>query len=150
MEGLAASLQAHQRIGIDTSVFIYHIEDVRRYTELTDLVFDDLAHGVFEGVTSILTLMELVVRPLQLNKPETADEYEVLMSSYPHLAIAGHDRLTARRAAELRARYRLRPADALQIASCLQHGATAFLTNDLDLRRVGEITVLALDDFLQP
>jgi predicted nucleic acid-binding protein len=52
-------------------------------------------------------------------------------------------------AAELRASYRLRPADALQVAACLVYGATAFLTNDRDLRRIGDLQVLLLEDFVE-
>jgi predicted nucleic acid-binding protein len=52
----------------------------------------------------------------------------------------------AARAAELRARYRLKLADALQLALALQAGCEAFLTNDLALRRVAELRVLVLDD----
>jgi predicted nucleic acid-binding protein len=33
------------------------------------------------------------------------------------------------------AEYRLRPAGALHVAACLEQGATAFLSNDRELRR---------------
>lgn len=75
-------------------------------------------------------------------------DYARAISSYPHLLIVGLDRASARRAAELRAAHRLRPADALQVGACLEHGATALLTNDRGLRRVSELKVLLLDDFL--
>ena len=142
-------MRQHRRIGLDTSVFIYHLEGVSRYAACTDVVFDDLAKGGFQGVTSVLTLMELAVRPLQLGRPEVADEYEVLLVNYPHLAVADIDRAIVRRAAELRARHGLRPADALQVAACLEHGASAFLTNDRDLRRVTETQVILLEDFVE-
>jgi predicted nucleic acid-binding protein len=64
------------------------------------------------------------------------------------LSIFGVDRETAWRAAELRAVHRLQPAAALQIATCLQHGANAFFTNDRILKRVTELRVLFLNDFL--
>lgn len=142
-------MREHRLIGLDTSVFIYHLEGVSRYAACAGVVFDELATGGFEGVSSVLTLMELAVRPLQLGRPEVADEYEVLLANYPHLTIAEIDRRTVRRAAELRARHGLRPADALQVAACLEHGATAFLTNDRDLRRVTETQVILLDDFVE-
>ena len=148
MAGLEAVLRRHELIGLDTSPFIYHIEAAPRYARPAGLVFDELAAGTFAGVTLVLTLMELVVRPLQLGRPEVADDYEVLVANYPNLSVVEIDRLTARRAAELRAVYRLRPAGALQVAACLEHGATAFLTNDRDLRRITDIQVVLLEDFV--
>ena len=49
-------------------------------------------------------------------------------------------------AADLRARYRLRTPDALQIAAALVTGCEAFLTNDAALRRVTDLQVLVLDE----
>ena len=148
MAELAATLRRHERIGLDTSVFIYHIEESGNLAEPAGVALDELAGGNFVGVTSVLTLMEIAVKPLQLGRPDVAEEYEVLLANYPNLAVAAIDRPTALRAAGLRARHRLRPADALQVAACLEQRATAFLTNDRDLRRVTEIEVLLLADFV--
>lgn len=53
----------------------------------------------------------------------------------------------ARRAAQLRAGYRLRPADALQAATALVHEATAFVTNDRQLMRLAPfLDVVVLDN----
>ena len=89
--------------------------------------------------------MEIAVKPLHMRRPDVAEEYEVLLANYPNLAIAALDRPTVRRAAELRAEYRLRPADALQVAACLEQGATVFLSNDRELRRNTDSTIFPLD-----
>lgn len=136
-------------VGLDTSPFIYHIEGTTAYAECTHLVFEELARGSFRGVTSVLTLMELSVKPLQLGRPDVADEYEVLLVNFPNLSIIDLNRDTARKAAELRANYRVRPADALQLSACLEAGATAFLTNDRALKRVADLEVVLLDDFVR-
>lgn len=148
MEELTEALRRHDLVGFDTSIFIYQVEDSPRYAALADEALGALANGVFKGVTSILTLMEVAVRPLQLGRHDAADEYELLLSTFPNLLVVELDRSCARRAAELRAAYRLRPADSLQVAACLQHGATALLTNDKGLRRVQELEVVVLDDFV--
>lgn len=149
MADLAATLRSHERVGLDTPVFIYHIEARARFAGPAGVALDELAGGAFAGVTSVLTLMEIAVKPLQIGRPEVAEEYEVLLANYPNLAVAAIDRPTARRAAGLRARHRLRPPDALQVAACLEQGATAFLTNDRELRRVTELQVLVLEDFVE-
>ena len=149
MADLAATLARHERVGFDTPVFIYHIAGTARFAEPAGVALDELARGAFAGVTSVLTLMEVAVKPLQIGRPDVAEEYEVLLANYPNLAVVAIDRPTAHRAAELRARHRLRPADALQVAACLEQGATAFLTNDRELRRVTELQVLLLEDFVE-
>lgn len=52
----------------------------------------------------------------------------------------------AEQAAHLRARYGIRTPDAIQIATAIHAGCEAILTNDLNLKRVTEIQVLALND----
>jgi len=145
---LAAALRRHERIGVDTPIFIYHIEGTTHLAGLAGVALDELAGGAFTGVTSVLTLMEIAVKPLQMRRPDVADEYEVLLANYPNLVIAALDWPAGRRAAELRAEYRLRPADALQVAACLEQGATALLSNDRELRRVADLQVLMLADFV--
>jgi predicted nucleic acid-binding protein len=146
--GLTDALRDHERVGLDTAVFIYQLEGASRFAATAGEALDAVARGVCQGVTSSLTLMEVAVRPLALGRPDVADEYEVLLANFPNLAIIDVDRRVARRAAELRATHRLRPADALQVGACIEAGATAFLTNDRELRRVTELPVLLLEDFV--
>jgi predicted nucleic acid-binding protein len=145
---LTEALKRHDLVGFDTSIFIYQFEDSPRYATVSEEALDALSVGLFNGITSVLTLMEVAVRPLQLGRSDAVNDYELLLLSFPNLLIVDLDRATARRAAALRATYRLRPADSLQVAACLQHGATALLTNDKGLRRVREVEVILLDDFV--
>ena len=149
IEGLTSRLQAYDVIGLDTVIFIYHFEAHPRYLPLTTAALSGVAQGERQGVTSVITLMELTVRPHQLERPAVAQHYEALLSHFPHLTMVDVDRAVARRAAELRGRYRVRPADALQVAVSLVYGATAFLTNDRRLARLQPlIDIILLDDFL--
>jgi predicted nucleic acid-binding protein len=142
-------LSAHDLVGLDTSVFIYHLEEVRNYADLVAPVFDAIETGTFHAVTSLITLLELAVRPLQLGRPDIANEYEIRLEVFPNLTIQAFSRATIRLASRLVAQHRLQGPDAMQIAACLQHGATAFLTNDIRLRRVTELQVIILDDFVE-
>ena len=146
--GLAAALRRHRRVSIDTAIFIYHLEASGPYAALATAALSALESGAFHGLTSVLTVMELAVKPLQLGRPGTADAYQRFLVDFPNLEIVVPDLAIARRAAELRATIRLTSADALQVATGLQNGATAFLTNDHRLRRVPDITILLLDDFV--
>ncbi len=148
MGSIAKELARHSVIGLDTCVFIYHLEADPRYLPLTQVALRGIQSGRWLGVTSILTIMELTVRPWQLGQAAVAQEYEALLFHFPHLAVADVTRNIARRAAQMRALHHLRPADALQVATAVQHGATAFLTNDQGLARLEPtLTVLLLDRF---
>jgi predicted nucleic acid-binding protein len=147
MERLGERLNQHALIGLDTSIFIYHLETHPRYRSLTQELFTAVEAGRLQAVTSTITVMELTVRPWQLGRPAVAREYEALLVHFPNLALADVTRDVARRAAQLRAHHRLRPADALQVATALDHGATAFVTNDRALSRLTELLeVIVLDD----
>lgn len=148
MGDLVEALRRHQRMGIDTPIFTYHIEQAPRWAPTAGRALRALADGHYSGVTSVITLLKLVIRPLRLGRPEVADAYESLVQDINNLAVVAIDQRVSRLGAGHRASHRLRTSDALQIAACLVHGATAFLTNDRRLRRIEEIEILLLDDFV--
>lgn len=135
-------------VGLDTMAFIYHIEQAPPYAAVVRPFFEALEQGALRAVTSVLTLMELAVRPLQMQRPEVADDYELLLVHFPNLTIVDVDRTITRRAAELRAAYRLRPADALQVGTALAAGAGSFVTNDRTLSRVEGLQIVLIDDYV--
>lgn len=146
-DAIVEVLGSTRRIGIDTPVFIYYIEQSSSRASAATALLRAVEEGRFEGITSVVTMLEVMIRPLRLGRPEIADAYKALLADIPNLAIVDLDANVARIGAELRATYRLRTPDALQIAACLAHGAEAFITNDRRLRRVTEIDVKVLDDF---
>ena len=48
----------------------------------------------------------------------------------------------------MRARYNLSLTDALQIATAIQSDCDAFLTNDLQLKRVNELSILVVTELI--
>ena len=146
MERLDEWLAGHTLVGLDIPVFIYHFEAHPRYLPVTQDLLAGVQAGRWSAVTSTITIMEVAVRPWQLDRPAVAREYEALLSHFPNLDVVDITRDVARRAAQLRAGYRLRPADALQVAAALLHGATAFVTNDRQLARVDALTVIVLNE----
>lgn len=144
---ISERLADHTVIGLDTSIFIYHLEAHPRYRPLTQEVLAGVQAGQWTAITSTVTVMELTVHPWRLGQSAVAREYETLLAHFPNLRLADVTRDVARRAAQLRGRYRLRPADALQVATALLLGATAWLTNDHELVRLNStLDVVVLDD----
>ena len=146
---LQEGLNGHTRLGLDTSIFIYQLEQHPRYSALTHMLLSEIESGRRTACTSIVTLIELTVRPWQLNRPDIARHYEMALARFPNLTLADVTRDIARQAAQLRAAYRLRPADALQAATALVGGATLLVTNDRDIERLHPlISVLLLEDMV--
>lgn len=76
MAGLISVLPEHHIIGFDTSIFIHQFENVAPNGEVVDTVFEQLAAGRFKALTSIVTLIELIVRPIQIDRPDNASDYD--------------------------------------------------------------------------
>jgi predicted nucleic acid-binding protein len=148
MGRLTDRLKEHTVIGLDTPVFIYHLEAHPRYLPLTTELLTGVQAGHWAACTSTVTLMELTVRPWQLELPGVAREYEALLVHFPHLTVTDVTRDIARRAAQLRARHRFRPVDAIQLATALAHRATAFITNNAALARLTPVLDMVLLDDL--
>ena len=149
MERFIERLTEHRHIGVDTAIFIYHFEQHPRYFPLTQILLSGIETRQWTAVTSSVTVMELTVRPWQRNRPEVAQAYQNALAHFPNLTLADVTQDIARQAARLRAHYRLRPADALHIATAIEHRATAFVTNDRHLTRLTpELTLITLDEYV--
>jgi predicted nucleic acid-binding protein len=136
----------HKRVLIDTSVWIYHLENHPEFGPPAGRVIESLEEGRFRGIASELTLLELTVRPLQLGRQDVADHYEVLLDYFPNLEIVPISREILLDAAGLRARQKLRTPDAIQLATGIRAGATLAVTNDKLWRSVPLIETALLAD----
>ena len=136
----------HQRVLIDTSVWIYHFEEHSTFGKAAGRVIEELEAGRFRGIASELTLLEITVKPLQLGRQDAADDYETLLSYFPNLDLIAISRAILLDAAGLRARHRLRTPDAIQLATAFSSGATLAITNDEAWARIAGIDTILLSD----
>lgn len=149
MGKLSTALNSYTTIGLDTSVFIYHLESHPNYLPLTQELLEGIEQGKWRAVTSVITLMEISVVPFKIKREDIAGKYEALFVNFPNLLILDINRTITRQAARLRATHQLRPPDALQIAACLSAGAKIFVTNDNRLTQICPLMeVVILDDYL--
>src|SRR6266516_1723448 len=139
-------LVKHRKIGIDTAVFIYQLEENPKYVELTQRIFAWLESPKARGITSTNTMLELLVHPYRDGDPERADHFYALLSTYPHLEWLPLTLTVADRAAHLRAEHNLRAPDAVQAATALIEKATGFVSNDYAFRKIAQLDVLTLDE----
>jgi predicted nucleic acid-binding protein len=144
--GLIADL-GRGRIGVDTAIFIYLIEEDPRFLPLVEPIFEDVAEGRREIVTSALTLLEVLVVPYGVGNAGLAERYEELLSNSRGIAVIDLTRDQLRTAAQLRAATGVKTPDALQLAAALGAGCMTFVTNDRRIPAIRGIRVLQLGDY---
>lgn len=145
---LARFLRRHRVVGADTMVFIYHLQDHPRYVPATQTILDAWEGGSHQGITSVLSLAEVLVKPLRDGNKEAADDYRRLLTTFPNLRLMDVSRGIVELAARLRAAHGLPMPDMIQVATALTAGATGFISNDAGFRRVKDLEILLLDDVI--
>jgi predicted nucleic acid-binding protein len=145
---LGRLLRQHSRIALDTSIFMYQLQAHPKYVAFTEAVFTWLEKPKAQGVTSTITMTELLVQPYRSRDQQRADEIYGLLSTFPNLSWVSPSLEIADSAAQVRAKYALRTPDALQAATALRSLATALITNDSSFRSVAGIQVVILDDMI--
>ncbi len=131
---------------LDTSVFIYYMEEHPVYCKFINDIFNLVQKGDKIVHTSIVTLIEVLVKPISEGRYDLVDEYKDLLTNSKNLIL--HDILPAIavKSAELRAKYKIRIPDAIQIASTIVYDGDVFITNDKRLNKVSEVPVMILDE----
>ncbi|HEU0139367.1 MAG TPA: PIN domain-containing protein [Bryobacteraceae bacterium] len=139
-------LRRHHRIAIDTSIFIYEMEANGRYVTLADGIFQWLEQSGHAGVTSTITMTELLVPPYREKDEDRVNLFYGLLTTYPNLEWIPPGLEIADLAARFRAEHRLKTPDALHAATAVWSGATGFVTNDPVFKRVTAFETFVLDD----
>ena len=135
------------RAGVDTSLFIYFMEEDPRFLPLIEPLFVEADAGARELVTSALTLLEVLVVPFRAGDRSLAERYERLLTRSRGIRVIdlSHDQL--RDAAQLRAATGVKTPDALQLAAAIGAGCTTFVTNDRRIPEIPATRVLQLTDY---
>ena len=137
-----AALPINALVLVDSAPIIYVLEGHPRFAERFRPLFEAHEAGALQLAITTITVAEVMTGPEQARvksgQPETRDQelvarYSAVLSSWRVIAL---DYDIACRAAEFRARYRLKLPDAVQIASALAVDADVLVTHDRDFSRV--------------
>lgn len=124
-----------RRVAIDSNCFIYLIEG-SPYADKLSALFQRMESKSVIGVTSALTLTEVLTGPYKANDDRLAEEYRATLLHFPNLKFRELDNSVAVRSAEYKAKYGLKTPDAIQLATAVLEEVDAFVTNDLDFKKV--------------
>lgn len=101
--------------------------------------------GEVQVVTSTLTLAEVLVYPYKYGNRSLAQQYSNILLHSRNLRTIPVSAEIAIEASRLRAAYRLKTPDSIQIATARTANATAFLTNDEGLAPVSGLQIITLN-----
>ena len=146
--GLADRLRRVPRVHLDTNVLIYYLQDEPPYGAIVRPVFELIASGSLTGLTSFISLFEILVKPLRDGRPDLARQYATILLNAQNFTLQPVERTVAEVGADIRARYNVTTPDAIQLGTALLGGAQVFLTNDKGLRQIVQPEVVLLDDYV--
>ncbi len=132
------------RLYLDANVLIYSREGPNRWTPLLDDLLEAIDGGVVTAVTSELTLAEVLVKPIEVDAADVIAGYERMLSSASPIIVVPVNRDILRMMAELRARLRLKPMDAIHVATALAMDCYHVVSEDARLRLPSELNQLLL------
>ena len=142
-------LSSLRRIGFDTNALIYILEDREPYATYVSQAFRLMERGHLVGVISTIVELEILVKPMRDRDDDAQDRVETFLQQRPNLSIRPVDRMIARRAANIRARTRLLPMDAIIVATAVEERCDAIIGNDsMMAARTTDIPYLYLNDYV--
>jgi predicted nucleic acid-binding protein len=148
VKALTEQLQRAGAVALDTAVFIYAFESHPDYGPPTQAVFRVLETGLCRGYVSVLALGEILTGVKKAGDDDLLLRYRDVLHRFPGLTLVDADSEVMEKMSDLRVRYSLSTPDAIHLGTALARGARAFVTNDARLRRVTEIEMLMLADFV--
>jgi predicted nucleic acid-binding protein len=127
---------------------IYFIEKNLRYIDVVKPIIALIDSQQAKGMTSTITLLEVLVLPLREGNKKLADQYKTILLSSRDLETCEISNAISERAAVIRAKYGFKTPDSIQLATAIVRKADYFLTNDTALKQIKEIKVIVLEDHL--
>jgi len=79
---------------------------------------------------------------------EVVEKYRQFLLNSSNFITYSIDPIIAQKSAELRAQYGIKTPDAIQLAVGIENDRTLFVTNDRGLKKIKEIEVIVLEEYL--
>ena len=139
-------LPASGMVYVDANAIIYRVEAIQPYLAAAAPLWDALDAGTQTVVTSELSLLEVLVKPILVGDVLLQTLFQGTLYGTPGFHCIPITRHTLEEGARLRATTGLKTPDAIHAATALIAGCSLFVTNDPDFRRVSGLPVVVLSD----
>lgn len=140
-----------ETILLDTNCFIYYFEDNPKYAYKLEKVFRDIQDGNNNAFMSIISFLEILVKPKKDNNIFIENKYKLMLTNYPNLSIIDMEYNIADIASRLRANYKIKTPDAIIVATGIAMNVDYIITNDIRLKNICNnegLDIIILDDII--
>ncbi|HLI77656.1 MAG TPA: PIN domain-containing protein [Acidobacteriaceae bacterium] len=128
---LGADIQPGERILLDSSTLISYLNGNESVSLVaTHLIDTWVRSGRNRAVVSMVSVTELLVRPLRMGAPDSYETVHDFLTTFPHLSAMNVTLPIAQETAALRAQWNFTTPDALTIASGIAGQVGWLVTND--------------------
>ncbi len=138
--------EKHSHVYLDTNILIYLFQGQEQHSKLLDEIFEFLEKKKIKICFSALLLTELLVDPFKKLQPSIAKDWLYYFKVAKNIEIIDLTPAIAVDAAFLRSKYNFKTPDSIHLATAIQKKNSIFLTNDSDLKKIKELTVVCLED----
>ena len=121
---------------LDTNCFIYYMEDHDEFADALEEVFSNIQTGRNNACISVLTLLEILVKPKRENNIFLENRYKLMLSNYPNLSMVDVGYRISDTASRLRAKHNIKTPDAIILATCIITKSDYFISNDVRLKSI--------------
>lgn len=143
---MGITLQSSTIVFLDTAPFIYFFEKHPHYFPFLEKLFDQVYEADAQVITSMITFMEISTFPARLGHHQLVQKYRDFFTNAENISLFPIDLTIAEQAVILRAEYKLKTPDAIQLGTAIICGADYIITNDKTWQRFTQQPVLLMDE----
>ena len=134
------------KIFLDTAPFIYLLDNDENFGDKTNRILSSFVRQNNKLVSSVITCTEYLVVPYRANnRPSISAFWELIKDC--SIELYPITQVIAEKAAEIRATYKFKTMDSLQLAVACMGDCDLFLTNDKQLRQFKEIPCATVEEW---
>lgn len=147
---LAQAINTENTILADTPFLIYHLEDIKPYSDITAEIMDLVGEKNSKIFLSLISYTEILVGVLNQKKPDAEKAFKDFIMSNPFIEILDFKYEIAGLAADIRSETNLGLADSIIAATAIKADIKILITNDTGFLKVKnrDLKIILLDSLV--
>ena len=147
---LVQALNTENTILADTPFLIYHLEDIKPYSDITAEIMDLVGEKNSKIFLSLISYTEILVGVLNQKKPDAEKAFKDFIMSNPFIEILDFKYEIAGLVADIRSETNLGLADSIIAATAIKADIKILITNDTGFLKVKnrDLKIILLDSLV--